>query len=162
MGIIPLTPSYKLPTITNYDREAGVWKCPNCGAVVMPGSLKQCPMCTLMRKIDEDPDEESEAGVLHWEAPTQRRSGMSWSFQAVGKPEAVARAATAAMETNQCLQPEESYRLGALAYITSAACQLVGVMAVQVTASGSMWKDGDTVKNHTLQLEFTPLYGFVE
>lgn len=87
---------------------------------------------------------------------------MSWSFQVVGKPEAVAKAATAAMEKNQCAQPEESYRLDALAYITKAASQMIGATVVQVSASGSMWKDGDTVKSHTLQLEFKPLYGFVE
>jgi len=87
---------------------------------------------------------------------------MSWSFQAVGKPEAVAKAATAAMEKNPCAQPEEAYRLDALAYITKAACQLIGATAVQVNASGSMWKDGDTVRSHTLSLEFRPLHGFVE
>ncbi len=87
---------------------------------------------------------------------------MSWSFQAVGKPEAVAKAAAAAMEKNQCAQPEEAYRLDALGYIIKAASQLIGTTAVQVSASGSMWKDGETVKSHTLQLEFKPLYGFIE
>ncbi len=87
---------------------------------------------------------------------------MSWSFSAIGKPEAVAKAAVAAMDKNKCAEPEESYRLDALAYITKASSQLIGAMAVRVAASGSMWKDGDTVKSHNLSLAFEPVNGFVE
>lgn len=86
---------------------------------------------------------------------------MSWSFQSVGKAPAVAAAARAAKETGKCIEPEEGYRQDALESIARFAETLVNA-AVQVSANGSMWKDGDTVKSHSMALEFKPLYGFVE
>lgn len=87
---------------------------------------------------------------------------MSWSINVIGKPAAVAKAASAAMETNKCSIPEEeAYRLDALAYIVKAASQMVGDLIVQAMASGSMWKDGDTIKSHSLQMEIKPVYGYV-
>lgn len=87
---------------------------------------------------------------------------MSWSFQSVGKPSAVAKAARDAKEKGKCSEPEETYRLECLESVARMSEQLVGQTAVQVNASGSMWKDGETVKSHTLQLEFKPIYGFIE
>jgi len=111
----------------------------------------------LRRKIASDPDNmEIEAGSL------KENSDVSWSFNAVGKPEAVVRAAKAAMEKGKCIEPEESYRLDCLGNIMSMASQQVGQVAISVVASGSMWKDGDVVKSHTMSLEFKPLSGFVE
>lgn len=87
---------------------------------------------------------------------------MSWSFTAIGKSVAVAKAAETAKATNKCAEPEEGHRIDCLDTIARMASGLVGSTAVQVTASGSMWKEGETVKSHTIQLEFKPLYGFVE
>ncbi len=87
---------------------------------------------------------------------------MSWSFNAIGKPAAVAKAARAQKETGKCIEPEETYRQECLESIARMSEQLVGYHAVQANASGSMWKDGDTVKSHTIQLDFKPHYGFVE
>lgn len=87
---------------------------------------------------------------------------MSWSFAAVGKSTAVAKAAEAAKATNKCAEPEEGHRIDCLDTIARMANGLLPIAAVQVSASGSMWKDGETVKSHNMQLDFKPLYGFVE
>ena len=89
---------------------------------------------------------------------------MSWSFSAVGKATAVAKAALAEKETTRCAEPEEGHRKAALDYLAQAAGGIIGDnQFVRAEASGSMWKDGDTVKSHTLSLKFEPIYGvFVE
>lgn len=87
---------------------------------------------------------------------------MSWSFNALGSPAAVSKRALAAKTSGACMEPEESYRQACLDYIATAASQIAGDgAAVQVAASGSMWKDGDTVKSHNLSLNIAPLYGLV-
>lgn len=111
----------------------------------------------LKRHLPSEEGAVIEAGRLE-----PQENQMSWSFQCIGKPLAVAKAAQAQKETNKCAEPEETYRRGCLDYISAAAEQLIGQTAVQVNASGSMWKDGETVKSHTMQLDFKPLYGFVE
>lgn len=86
---------------------------------------------------------------------------MAWSFVAIGKSAAVAKAARAAKETNKCAEPEETHRVDCLETIARMAEGLIGVAAVQVNASGSQWKDGEVVKSHSLLLEFKPIYGFL-
>ena len=86
---------------------------------------------------------------------------MSWSFAAVGKAAAVAAKAREAKESGKCIEPEESYRLDALESIARFSETLVN-SAVKVSASGSMWKDGEVVKSHSMAVNFEPLYNFVE
>lgn len=87
---------------------------------------------------------------------------MSWSFGAVGRPAAVAKAAREAKAQHKCAEPEETHRQDALETIARFAEGLIGSTAVQVNASGSMWKEGEAVRSHTMSLEFKPIYGFLE
>ena len=88
---------------------------------------------------------------------------MSWSFQAVGRPAAVAEKAKAEQETPRCAGAEEVAR--------TAVLEAVGVLcregftnehAVRVSASGSAYTDNGVQKYNSLELKVEPLYGFVE
>jgi len=87
---------------------------------------------------------------------------MSWAFNCVGKPAAVVAKIVEEAAITRCQEPEESYRKTALGLAAEAVGSYGPDFAVKVVASGSQWKDGDTVRHNQLNLQIEPLYGFVE
>lgn len=86
---------------------------------------------------------------------------MSWSVNVVGKPQAVAEALRAEKEVDRCAEPEESFRQAALELMAQTALAQGDECAVRATGSGSMWRDGDTIKSNNLDIKIEPLYGFL-
>ncbi len=87
---------------------------------------------------------------------------MSWSFQAVGKPAAVAKAARSYKETAKCAEPEEAVRLATLELIAEAVMVQGDAVLVRASGSGSMWKNGDVIMQSNVEMKVEPLYGLVE
>lgn len=88
---------------------------------------------------------------------------MSWSFSAIGKPAAVARAARAYIESgHRCAEPEESVRRGTLELAAQAALGQAENIVVQVECSGSMWTQNGVAQTQNLRLEVKPLGNLVE
>ena len=117
----------------------------------------------LRRKIASAPDdEECEAGVLHPEAPQQRRVSMSWSVSAVGKAPAVAEK-IATGTNHKCSEPEETIKNAVAAAIATALTAFPADGVVRVEASGSQQTDTATGKAvNSLKVNVEPVWGFVE
>lgn len=87
---------------------------------------------------------------------------MSWSFNAIGKPAAVAKKAAEELTRFKCYDPEEAIKANVGAAIAGALAAFPPDYAVRVTASGSQnGSDSANVVN-TLHVQIEPLYGFVE
>lgn len=93
---------------------------------------------------------------------------MSWSVAAVGRAEAVAEAIERQFTNGtSCSEPEESVRQAARTAIAEALKGQGPTTVVKVQASGSQsgtYQNGTWGAPYTnqLQIEVTPLYGFVE
>jgi hypothetical protein len=97
---------------------------------------------------------------------------MSWSFNAIGKPSAVAAKARKELGAIQCAEPEQGIKERAIEAIELSCSALPDDNAVKITACGSQspaykmvdghYKhvDGKFTNNLTLNIE--PIYGFVE
>lgn len=89
---------------------------------------------------------------------------MSWSFSAVGRPNAVAQKLRVEAETTRCAGAEETARKAVLEQ-ASLLCEngFSSDNAVRVAASGSAYTQGDGSQSYnSLDLKIEPLYGFVE
>lgn len=86
---------------------------------------------------------------------------MSWSFSGIGKGAAVARLARKAKEQPACSEPEETFRVQALELVALSAEAQGDDVVVKASGSGSMWKDGDVIRQNNIKIEVEPLYGFV-
>lgn len=89
---------------------------------------------------------------------------MSWSFAAIGKPQAVASRCRDAIENGyKASEPEETARKNALS-IAAAVAESYNRpdVAVRVHASGSMHTENGVVQTQNLRLEVEPVFGFVE
>ncbi len=88
---------------------------------------------------------------------------MSWSFQAVGRPQAVAAKAKVESETPRCAGAEEVARTAALEAIVVLCTEgFASNNAVRVSASGSAYTQDGAQQYNSLDLKVEPLYGFVE
>lgn len=88
---------------------------------------------------------------------------MSWSFSAIGKGEAVARAARAYIESgHRCAEPEETVRRNTLEVAALAALGQAPTTVVQVECSGSMYTNNGVPITQNLRLEVKPLGNLVE
>lgn len=88
---------------------------------------------------------------------------MSWSFQAVGRPQAVAAKAKIEAETPRFAGAEEVARTAALETIVTLCEEgFTSAHAVRVQASGSAYTQDGVQQYNSLDLKVEPLYGFVE
>lgn len=91
---------------------------------------------------------------------------MSWSFYALGKPQAVLKDADTKFDSFKCAEPEETIRQGVYKMITASLLAMPPGSAVEVTASGSQSFQGDTDGNtsffNQLHLDIKPIYNFFE
>jgi hypothetical protein len=93
---------------------------------------------------------------------------MSWSFNAIGKPSAVAAKARTEMEFIKCAEPEQSLKSMALAAIEAALSAMPDASVVKVYASGSQSpayvnnKVVDGKFSNSFKLDIEPIWGFVE
>lgn len=88
---------------------------------------------------------------------------MSWSFSAIGKPPAVARAARAYIETgHRCAEPEETVRRETLETAAKVAESHSDKYVVSVECGGSMWTENGVPQTQNLRLEVKSLGNLVE
>jgi len=97
---------------------------------------------------------------------------MSWSFNAIGKPAAVAKKARADLEKILCAEPEQSVKAGVISMIEAACGGMPEDSAIRIEASGSQSPayrisggsyheiKGSVMNSLTLKIE--PIHGFVE
>jgi hypothetical protein len=95
----------------------------------------------------------------------RRRLTMSWSFNAIGKPAAVAIKARADLANFKCAEPEESIKAGIIDMIEKACAAMPSTAAVKIEAFGSQSpsyppEPGKFHNNFSVKVE--PIYGFVE
>ena len=97
---------------------------------------------------------------------------MSWSFNAIGKPAAVAVKARKDLSAVKCSEPEESLKESVIASIELACSAMPDDPAVSITASGSQspsyklegghYREVAGKLTNSLKLDIEPIYGFVE
>lgn len=87
---------------------------------------------------------------------------MSWSLNAVGRPEAVKAKIAADASQNKCSEPEESIKQSAVAAICLAVGSYAPDTVVTVRASGSQYVDRSVVKYNQLSVSIEPVHGFTE
>ena len=97
---------------------------------------------------------------------------MSWSFNAIGKPAAVAKKARHDLGKINCAEPEQGIKERVIEAIEMACAGMPDDCAVKIAASGSQ---GGAYKlehgayheikgkfNNSLNLVIEPIFGFVE
>ena len=89
---------------------------------------------------------------------------MSWSIGGfLGKAPAVrAKVAKAFADSGKCSEPEETIRQSAAQIIDAALAAQAESQVVEVSASGSMSKNGDVVTNNAVTISVVPKWGFIE
>lgn len=91
---------------------------------------------------------------------------MSWSTEAVGKPDAVARKIAADISNIKCQGPEEAIKNEISDVIGLALGDFPPGAVVRVRASGSQsyvdYHDHTKGRHHTLNVSIEPIWGFVE
>lgn len=90
---------------------------------------------------------------------------MSWSVNAVGKPQKVAQKLAQDFARVKCAEPEESLKNNAASSVAAALAAFPPTIAVRVEASGSQFvpdatKPGEVI--NTLYVKIEPLHGFIE
>lgn len=89
---------------------------------------------------------------------------MSWSFNGIGKPAAVAKRAAAELSRVKCHEPEETVKAKVIEILGVALDAFPGDTAVKVEAYGSQSVDSTQPgkARNSLTLKIEPLYGFME
>jgi hypothetical protein len=89
---------------------------------------------------------------------------MSWSFNAIGKPAAVATKARTDLERITCQEPEQSLKAMVISAIETACSAMPTDQAVRIEAYGSQsYSHGAPDKfSNNMSLKIEPIYGFVE
>lgn len=89
---------------------------------------------------------------------------MSWSISGrLGKAPAVRAAVAKEFEqSSKCAEPEETIRQAAKQIIDAALAAQGENQVVEVSASGSMSKNGEVVTSNTVNIAVTARWGFLE
>jgi hypothetical protein len=82
---------------------------------------------------------------------------MSWSISFVGTPAGVARKFAESAANQRCQEPEESIKTLACQLVAKACEGMADGYAVSITADGSQWKDGETVRSQSVRLTFSTI-----
>lgn len=86
---------------------------------------------------------------------------MSWSFNAIGRPAAVAAKLKADLARNKCVEPEETIKNTIVDLVGIALAAYPDGAVVKVEAYGSQ-STVLTQSTHSLKLELTTIHEFVE
>jgi hypothetical protein len=87
---------------------------------------------------------------------------MSWSFNAVGKPLAVAAKMKADLARNKCVEPEETIKSAVADIVEKALSAFPVNFPVEVSASGSQSTDSTGAAANHLTVNIKPLWGFLD